>query len=58
MDRVYRAEKPKKEDLKRLYDVCNKIFNKKECFYTKEEVKKLKEDKNNKFLQKRKERRE
>lgn len=50
MDKVYRPEKPKKEDLKRLYDVCNKIFKKKECFYTKEEVKKLKEDKSNRFL--------
>ena len=53
MDRVYRPEIPKREDLKMLYDICNKLFNKKECFYTKEEVKKLKEDKENKFLQKR-----
>lgn len=50
MDRVYRPATPKKEDLKRLYDVCNRIFKKKECFYTREEVKKLKEDKSNKFL--------
>lgn len=50
MDKVNRPNTPKREDLKRLYDVCNKIFKKKECFYIREEVKKLKEDKNNKFL--------
>lgn len=50
MDRVHRPETPKKEDLKRLYDVCNKIFKKKECFYTKEEVKELKKDEKNKFI--------
>lgn len=50
MDRVYRPETPKKEDLKRLYDVCNKIFKKKECFYTKEEVKELKKNEKNKFI--------
>lgn len=50
MDKVFRPDEPKKEDLKNLYDVCNNIFKKKECFYTKEEVKKLKEDKSNKFL--------
>lgn len=50
MDKIYRPSEPKREDLKRLYDVCNRIFKKKECFYTREEVKKLKEDKSNKFL--------
>lgn len=50
MDKINRPITPKKEDLKRLYDVCNMLFKKKECFYTKEEVKKLKEDKSNKFL--------
>lgn len=50
MHKVNRPEKPKKDDLVKLYDICNKIFNKKECFYTKEEVKELKEDKNNTFL--------
>lgn len=50
MDRVHRPEAPKKEDLKRLYDVCNKIFKKKECFYTKEEIKELKKDEKNKFI--------
>lgn len=45
MDRVNRPNKPKKEDLIKLYDVCNKIFNKKECFYEKEEFKKIKKEK-------------
>ena len=41
----------KKENLTNLYDVCNEIFKKyEECFYTKEELEKLKKDKNNKFL--------
>lgn len=50
MDKINRPDKPKKEDLKRLYDVCNKIFKNHECFYTKEQVKKLKEDKSNIFI--------
>lgn len=50
MDKVYRPNEVKREDLKRLYDVCNKLFKNEKCFYTKEEVKKLKEDKSNKFL--------
>lgn len=50
MDKIYRKDKPKKEDLINLYDICNKIFNKKDCFYTKAEVKKIKENKNNIFL--------
>lgn len=50
MNKINRPETPKKEDLKRLYDVCNKIFKKKECFYTREEVKELKKDEKNIFL--------
>jgi hypothetical protein len=50
MDKIHRPDRPKKEDLKRLYDVCNKIFKNKNCFYTREEVKKLKEDKENIFI--------
>ncbi len=50
MNKVNRPEKPKKDDLVKLYDVCNEIFKKKECFYTKEEVKKLKEDKRKNFI--------
>ena len=42
-DIIHIPDKPKKEDLKRLYDVCNEIFKKKECFYTKEQFEKVKE---------------
>lgn len=45
MDKINRPEKPKKEDLIKLYDICNQLFKKKECFYTKEEFEKEKEKK-------------
>ena len=39
-----------KERLKKIYEVCNRIFkDKNECFYTSEQVKELKKDKNNIF---------
>lgn len=47
MDKIIRPEKPKKDDLVKLYDVCNSIFKKKECFYTKEEFKQIKKEKEN-----------
>ena len=46
MDKVNRPNKPKKEDLINLYDICNKIFKKGECFYTKDEFKEIKKDTN------------
>ena len=45
MDKIIRPEKPKKNDLIKLYDVCNSIFKKKELFYTKEEFKKIEKEK-------------
>lgn len=45
MDIVHRPEKPKRADLIRLYEVCNKVFKSKECFYTKEEFEKVKKEK-------------
>lgn len=45
MDKVNRPAIPKRADLIRLYDVCNKVFKKKECFYTKEEFEKVKKEK-------------
>ena len=45
MDKINRPDKPKRDDLIKLYDVCNSIFKKKELFYTKEEFKKQKERK-------------
>ena len=39
------------ERLKKIYEVCNKLFkDKDECFYTREEVNKLKKDEKNIFL--------
>lgn len=43
---------PKEVDLhslEQLYDVCNELFDD-DCFYSKDEVKELKKDKENKFL--------
>lgn len=45
MDIVHRPKQPKRADLIRLYDVCNQVFKKKECFYTKEEFEKVKKEK-------------
>lgn len=45
MNKVNRPKKPKKENLVKLYDVCNEIFKNKNCFYTKEEFKKIKKEK-------------
>lgn len=45
MDIVHRPSKPNKADLIKLYDVCNKIFKNKECFYSKEEFAKVKKEK-------------
>ena len=42
MHKVNRPKKPKKEDLKKVYDICNEIFKNKKNFYTKEEFKKKK----------------
>lgn len=51
MDITVVRKKPTKEQLKRLYDVCNKLFKDDEtCFYSKEETKELKKDKNNVWL--------
>jgi hypothetical protein len=39
------------ERLRKIYEVCNRLFkDKEECFYTKEEVEKLKKNKKNIFL--------
>lgn len=39
-----------KENLKNLYDTCNKIFKDEALFYSKDEIKKLKKDKKNIWL--------
>jgi hypothetical protein len=45
MDIVHRPQKPKRADLEKLYDVCNKVFKAKECFYTKEQFERVKKEK-------------
>lgn len=45
MDKVHRPKVPKRADLIRLYDVCNRVFKNKDCFYTKEEFEKVKKEK-------------
>ena len=39
-----------KDILEEIYEVCNEIFKDDELFYTKEELEKLKQDKENVFL--------
>ena len=45
MDIVHRPQKPSRADLIRLYEVCNKVFKDKDCFYTKEQFEKAKKEK-------------
>lgn len=41
---------PTVDALKRIYDVCNEIFKDEQLFYSSEEVKKLKQNKENVFI--------
>ena len=45
MDKVHRPKMPKKADLIKVYDICNKVFKGKDCFYTKEDFEKVKKEK-------------
>ena len=47
---IIRRKTPTKEVLRHVYDVMNKHIKNPDCFYTSEEVKKLKKDKNNVWL--------
>lgn len=49
-DKLITPVVPKKEHLKAVYDVFNKICKDENLFYSKEEVKKLKKDMSNKWL--------
>lgn len=44
------SDTPTKENLKNVYDVCNKLFGSKDVFYSSEQVQQLKKDCNNSFL--------
>ncbi len=47
---IFKSVTPTRENLKAVYDVCNKLFQDEELFYTTEQVKELKKDKKNIFL--------
>ena len=47
---TYSRRTPTKEVLQHVYDVMNKNIKNPKCFYTSEQVKKLKKDKNNIWL--------
>lgn len=47
---AYIPNKTSYEALENLYDCCNELFSE-DCFYTTEEVKELKKNKNNIFLE-------
>lgn len=47
---IVRRKSPTKEVLRHVYDVMNKNIKNPDCFYTSDEVKKLKKDKNNVWL--------
>lgn len=44
------SSKPSVQVLKNIYDVCNEIFEDEKLFYSKEEVKELKQNKDNIFI--------
>lgn len=39
-----------KEKLLNIYDTCNRIFDKSDCFYTEQELEKKKQEKQNIFI--------
>lgn len=47
---TFSRKTPTKEVLRNIYDVMNKHVKNPKCFYTTEEVKKLKKDKSNVWL--------
>lgn len=50
---VIRSE-VKASTLEYIYDICNRLFKDKDCFYTEEELEKAKTNENNIFLKKEK----
>lgn len=39
-----------KQKLLNIYDTCNRIFNKSDCFYTEQELEEKKQDEKNIFI--------
>lgn len=49
--RAYIPSKESRENLENLYDICNELFSDyADCFYTKDEVQKLRRNTENEFL--------
>ena len=46
--------KPNASKLRQIYNTIQKIIDNQECYYTEEEIEKLRKDENNIFLEKRK----
>ena len=46
--------KPTESKLRHIYNTIQKLIDNQECYYTEEEIEKLKDDKNNIFLERRK----
>ena len=47
---IFTRKTPSKEVLRNMYDVMNKHIKNPKCFYTADQVKELKKDKNNVWL--------
>lgn len=48
--KLFTTTSSREQNLKNVYDVCNKVFKDNQCFYTCDNFNKLKQDKNNIFL--------
>ena len=48
--KIFTTTSLKEKNLKNVYDVCNKVFKDNKCFYTCDDLNKLKQDKTNVFL--------
>ena len=45
--------KPNEDKLRHIYNTIHKLIDNQECYYTEEEIEKLKKDKKNIFIEKR-----
>lgn len=51
MIKLHKPDKPSINNLKNVYDVCNKIFSSEKCFYSNNQVNELKQDQRYIFLE-------
>lgn len=47
---VHTPQKPKKSDLKSVYDICNRIFKSERLFYNHKDIEHMKENKKYIFI--------